>query len=293
MKLRSGRILKSVREKTSKAKINHLSKQFQAVTLNDPQSDKILRDLKKLFELTILEICERITFRIQIENIRPEQEQRSHGLQEFQLGSCDEMFFSCFWPATETRVWQTFSSKELLELVPFIMDQEYQMKPEDIQYMYIEAHLKRHVADFFETLTSTRLFQRYDAKKRSVTNYTSRGYDLYLECMAKKIALDAVNIFFPILRCSFVPPASKLEIPWEQIVNNAKNNCCYIPVIDGGCTVVKRVSFHIMYNYTILDTNITFTSIEKNPKKAFFMHRKCSLSQSCPLEFIRSKTIQF
>ena len=112
---------------------------------------------------------------------------------------------------------QVYSPQELLQLVPFLLEEEYQIKLEELQCIYIKENIERCVTDFYKTLNATKGFGRYDEKKRNHSFCTSKcGYDLYLECIAKKVALHAVTFHYPILRRPF--SIRKSGIVWEQVI---------------------------------------------------------------------------
>lgn len=105
----------------------------------------------------------------------------------------------------------------------------------------------------------------------------------YLQEIASDLSSQIVNPLFNNRPCLF---------SWERFFKSSRSSCCFIPYIDGGKTVIRSslvlCNFGMnsvpKYHFMIIETQEKFTSPERDPRKAYFMHRKFDFPMTCKLQ---------
>ncbi|XP_031555156.1 uncharacterized protein LOC116292058 [Actinia tenebrosa] len=281
MKLRSGRILNPVlfKRRTGQKAIANLVKQMENIKLEKHQDEAgRIRELQTFFRFLFYRCCEDIANKERIDEIE-RTKGRKVTLDELIHWEADESS----WQKTFQKVW--FRMQRELPLLTLLQAfdsfMKYEHGSENLEYL--KPFLRNYLHELYDNNDSgkmIKLMQEINHVKSHAFSVSDKK--IYLQELASDLASQTINPLFdnhPII------------ISWDVFFQYSKSRCCYIPEIDGGRTVRKlflRVCNFSMfsspsYQYRILKTGETFTSPEKDIRKALFLHKKCTDKNAQPI----------
>ena len=295
MKLRSRRILKALpaKTKTDKKRMNDLKELIESFKLQlkiQHEECKIMKESKAFFRFLFYHTCKYFGNKVRLEEIEKSKGRRPY-LEELLNWKPDE----AFWRETFQKAWfrmrEEIASSTLLQAFYYFLKFEH---PLQLQEPGVYGPMKGAMASYLQDFYHQNSSERMVLLMRELEEVKTRAFPIsdkkvYLNELADDLACQIVN-----------PVARELHpkvLPWNQIFEYSKARCCYIPEVDGGRTVLKlpysNFSMFPRYHFKILETKETFSSPEKDIRKA--LHRRCNEKNpsSCKLEFIQELSERF
>ena len=155
--------------------------------------------------------------------------------------------------------------QEMTHAIKIILEEEYQLKPEDPSFYDALCPLIRYIVNLYKTDSYHGMVHLMNEEKqlRNRALFQSRDNKLYLNELAKFLArLITTNV------------KNQYNIPWFSFLKKAKQSVCFDSSI--GCTVVRLTSRKTLFHYEIKETGEKFFSPEPDVKKALLLHARCT-----------------
>lgn len=247
---------------------------------------KIMKESKAFFRFLFYHSCKYFGNKIRLEEIEKSKGRRPY-LDELSKWKADE----AFWRETFQKAWirmrEEIASSTLLQAFYYFMKFEHPLQlQEPGVFGRMKGTLARYLQELYHQNNSARMVDLMHQQEQVKTRASSiPDKKVYLMELADDLACQIVN---PIARKPHLN-----VLPWNQLFEYSKARCCHIPEVDGGCTVVKlpygNFSMFPRYQFKILETKETFSSPEKDIRKALLLHKRCNEKKtpSCKLQFIQ------
>jgi len=168
----------------------------------------------------------------------------------------------------------------LLEAFNYFIEYEYNLEPKNNESTFMKSLIRDYLSDLYDENSCSKLLELMFQQEQIDVDFKKK---VYLEELASDLSSQVVNPLFNNRSCLFT---------WERFFKSSKSSCCFIPYIDGGRTVVRSslvfcnfgMSSIPKYNFMVLETREKFSSPERNPQRAYFMHRKFDFPMSCKIQ---------
>lgn len=245
----------------------------ESMIQNTTRKDSVMiQELKTLFRILFYHMCAGLGFLELLKEFRASREGKPLDMMEFSTLRVDNEAWYLLYHKVWDRMQLEFPLKKVLQLIPYILCQEYEVKPENPAYSESNGMLEKYIQGLYENNTCERMIEFMDEERR-INELASvvRNRNLYLNQIATRLSCQVFALPDRIRTTS---------IPWETITKSVRNECCFIAEGNSGCTVVKLpyVYFTMIptHEFKILETGEKFTSYETNARKALLLHKRCT-----------------
>lgn len=290
MKLRSGRVLIPVvtKRKTDRKTMNDLKKIIESFKLQlkiASEDCQIIKEAKAFFRFLFYHSCKYHANKVRLEEIEKSLGRRPY-LNEILNWKTDEAFWRENFQKAWIRMRSEFPSSKLLQAFYFFIKYEHPLQLEEPSvFARMKSQMEEYVEELYHQNNSARMVSMmYEQEQVKTRAFPIPDKKVYFIELADDLACQIVN---PVVK----QPHS-YTISWNQLFEYSKARCCYVSEVDGGCTVVKlpysNFSMFPNYHFKIIETKETFSSPEKDIRKALLLHKKCTdKNLSCKLQFIQ------
>lgn len=287
MKLRSGRILKPVafKRKSDRKAMDNLVKMMEDLNLEDEKRRKdeedgdFMNEAKTFITFFFYHCCKYLANNVRLERIEREQGLTKPYLFEWKV---DENFWKDSFRTALLNMRCRISLYTLSRAFYFFTRYEHPAQLEDPEaFAKMDLEIKCHLEKLYYQEGCTRMVELMHQQDQVMTRaFPIPDKKVYLNQLADDLACQLINPVFD----DYTPNG----VPWPKIFKYSKERCCYIPEINGGRTVRKLPSsicnFSMfsspVFQYQIIETKETFSSPEKDIRKAFLLHQKLTEKNS-------------
>lgn len=282
MKLRSGKTLYPVvfKHKGAQTLGEKHTEMIVKTTVTEPEINlERMKELKTFFTSLFYHCCKNIGYKEWIDEIE-RTKGRKVTVDELLNWKADESFWKENFQKTWFRVQREVPPTILLQAFDYFIAYEYDIKSDHPESVIMKGLVRNCICDLYYQNSSAKLLELMFEQNQIDVDYSKK---IYLQELASDLASQVVNPLFNNRPCLYT---------WEQFFKKSNSSCCFIPNIEGGRTVIRSslvfCNFAMgsvpKYHFMIVETREKFSSPEKDPKKAFFIHRKLKVPMSCSLQ---------
>lgn len=275
MKLRSGKILFPVTFKQKREQISGESK-ITAKTIASQQviHQERLKELKAFFNSLFYHCCKNLGYKEWIDEIE-QTKGRKITVDELVSWKADEHFWKENFEKTWLRMQSELPMATLLQAFDLFVNYEYSLLAENPESAMLKPRVRNRLSDLYYQSSSAKMLELMLEQNQIDIDFSKKTY---LQELASDLASKIVNLLFN----------KPCMLTWDSFFKSSKSSCCFVP-IEGGRTVIRSMltscNFAMGsvpdYYFKVVETQEHFKSPERDPKKAFLLHRKRELPMFC------------